>query len=115
MEQFGDRTTTIGFSPSVPASCLARLGEKNQKRKQPRNEAQLHFISLRSQFHYGARGELSRVEMNALRAPLTALPVPKGICRLFLLDGADALIDGRLIPTIRRVKPQTWRVSAMEL
>jgi hypothetical protein len=23
--------------------------------------------------------------MNALRAPLTALPVPKGMCRLFLL------------------------------
>ena len=32
--------------------------------------------------------------MNALRAPLTALPVPKEICRLFLLDSADALIDG---------------------
>jgi len=96
VEQFRDRTTTIGLSPSVPASCFARLGEKNQKQEQPRNEAQLHFVSLRSQFHYGARGELSRVEMNALRAPLTALPVPKGICRLFLLDGADALIDGRL-------------------
>ena len=115
VEQFRDRTTTIGLSPSVPASCFARLGEKNQKQEQPRNEAQLHFVSLRSQFHYGARGELSRVEMNALRAPLTALPVPKGICRLFLLDGADALIDGRLIPTIPRVKPQTWRVSATEL
>ena len=39
---------------------------------------------------------LSRVKMNALRAPLTALPVPMWICRLFLLDGADALIDGQL-------------------
>src|SRR6516165_11390433 len=96
VEQFRDRTTTIGFSPSVPASCFARLGEKNQKRKQPRNEAQLHFISLPSQFHYGARGELSRVEMNALRAPLTALPAPKGICRLFLLDSAGAPPDGQL-------------------
>jgi len=104
VEQFRDRTTTIGLSPSVPASCFARLGEKNQKQEQPRNEAQLHFVSLRSQFHYGARGGLSRVEMNALRAPLTALPVPKGICRLFLLDGADALIDGRLIPTIQELR-----------
>ena len=78
MEQFGDRTTLVGFTPSRPACCSARHGEKNQKPKQPRNEAQLHFVSLRSQSHYGARGELSRVEMHALRAPLTALPVPKG-------------------------------------
>src|SRR5262249_55336346 len=84
------------FSPSMSGGCFARLGEKKQKRNQPRNEAQLHFVSLRSQFHYGARGELSRVEMNALRAPLTALPVPKGICRLFLLDSAGALTDGQL-------------------
>jgi hypothetical protein len=42
--------------------------------------------------------------MNALRAPLTALPVPKGICRLFLLDGTGALIDGRLFPTYGQVK-----------
>ena len=67
VEQFRDRTTTIGLSPSVPASCFARLGEKNQKQEQPRNEAQLHFVSLRSQSHYGARGELSRVEMHAQR------------------------------------------------
>src|SRR6516162_11726514 len=100
VEQFRDRTTTIGLSPSVPASCFARLGEKNQKQEQPRNEAQLHFVSLRSQFHYGARGGLSRVEMNALRAPLTALPVPKGICRLFLLDGADALIDDCILKSL---------------
>ena len=38
--------------------------------------------------------------MNALRAPLTALPVPKGICRLFLLDSAGALTDGRLTEDI---------------
>src|SRR5215472_1653762 len=78
VEQFRDRTTTIGFSPSVPASCFARLGEKNQKRKQPRNEAQLHFVSLRSQFHYGARGGLSRVEMNALGGALDSPPRAHG-------------------------------------
>jgi hypothetical protein len=99
VEQFRDRTTTVGFTPSTPACCSARLEEKNQKRKQPRNEAQLHFVSLRSQFHYGARGELSRVEMNALRAPLTALPRAQGDVSSFLLDSADALIDGRLIST----------------
>ena len=108
VEQFRDRTTTIGLSPSVPASCFARLGEKNQKQEQPRNEAQLHFVSLRSQFHYGAREGLSRVEMNALRAPLTALPVPMGICHLFLLDGADALIDGRLFSTYHSKSQVTW-------
>src|SRR5215472_8086042 len=95
VEQFRDRTT-IGFSPSVPASCFARLGEQNQRQEQPRNEAQLHFVSLRSQFHYGAWGGLSRVEMNALRRALDSPPRAPGALSSFLLDGADALIDGRL-------------------
>ena len=33
--------------------------------------------------------------MNALRAPLTALSAPLEECRHFLLDKADAFIDGR--------------------
>ncbi len=49
-----------------------------------RNEAQLHFVSLRPCSIMGVRGELSRVKMNALRAPLTALPAPKGMCLSFL-------------------------------
>jgi hypothetical protein len=43
-----------------------------------RNEAQLHFLSLRSPLNYGHGEGLSRVEMNALRAPLTAPPHAKG-------------------------------------
>jgi hypothetical protein len=71
VEEFRDRTTTIRFSPPRPTCCSPRLGEKNQKRKQPRNEAQLHFVPS---------------------------PMPKGICCPFGLDSADAFIDGRLSP-----------------
>ena len=82
------------------SGCLlhpdAEDGPERVKSEQLRNEASLNCASLRSRVHYVARRGLSRVEMNALRAPLTALPVPKGICRLFLLDSAGALIDGQL-------------------
>jgi hypothetical protein len=60
------------------------------------NEAQLHFVSLRSWAHCGGRGGLSRVEMNALRAPLTALPAQPETCVSFSVDTADAFIDGRI-------------------
>ena len=30
VEPFRDRTTTVAFTPSTPACCSARLGEKNQ-------------------------------------------------------------------------------------
>jgi len=38
-------------------------------------------------------GRLSRVEMNALRAPLTASQDLKVTCANFLLDEADDFID----------------------
>src|ERR1700758_92632 len=51
-----------------------------------RNEAPLNFVSLRSSLHYGGSLGLSRVEMNALRAPLTALPtLRRYVCRIFCL------------------------------
>jgi len=35
-------------------------------------------------------------ERSSTALRFASFPVPKGICRLFLLDGADALIDGQL-------------------
>ena len=48
-----------------------------------RNEVQLYLVSLRSPLDYGHGEELSRVTMNALRAPLTALPMANGTCLSF--------------------------------
>jgi hypothetical protein len=83
---------------STPGSLLDLASEderKEIKTEQLRNEASLYFVSLRSRVHCVARRGLSRVEMNALRAPLTALSAPLERCRHFLLDRADAFIDGR--------------------
>src|SRR5579863_112615 len=65
------------------------------------NEAQLHFVSLRSWAHCGGRRGLSRVEMNALWAPLTALPDPVETCVSFSVDTADAFIAGRITGYLR--------------
>jgi hypothetical protein len=61
------------------------------------DEASLKFVSLRSEVDSVGRGGPSRVKMNALRAPLTALPVSNGRKVVFSLDSADAFIDFRLI------------------
>ena len=61
------------------------------------NEASLKFVSLRSQVDSVGRGAPSRVKMNALRAPLTALHVSTGEHSSFSLDSADAFIDMRLL------------------
>ena len=55
-----------------------------------RNEAPLNFVSLRSSVDDVDWGRLSRVEMNALRAPLTALPSQEDKC---VFDEADDFID----------------------
>jgi len=61
------------------------------------NEASLKLVSLRSQVDSVGRGVPSRVKMNALRAPLTALHVSTREHSSFPLDSADAFIDMRLI------------------
>jgi|GEM_PF-2293844 hypothetical protein len=48
--------------------------------------------------------------MNALRAPLTALPVPQAESLSFLLDGADAFIDDPL-PKIELIGTDIRRVA----
>ena len=71
---------------------------KRKKKLGPlRNEASLNFVSLRSQFDSVRRRGLSRVEMNALRAPLTSLYVSAEMEIVFSIDTADAFIDGRLM------------------
>jgi len=60
------------------------------------NEASLKFVSLRSQVDSVGRRGPSRVKMNALRAPLTALHVSMREYSSFSLDSADAFIDVRL-------------------
>ena len=57
---------------------------------QPRNEAPLNFVSLRPVVDGVGSGALSRVEMNALRAPLTSLPNREDKCAF---DEADDFIE----------------------
>ena len=70
------------------------LWNKNEE-CHPRNEASLNFVSLRSHVDSVGRRGPSRIKMNALRAPLTALYVSSGGGSLFFLDSADAFIDRR--------------------
>lgn len=59
------------------------------------NEASLNFVLLRSHIDSVGRRGPSRIKMNALRAPLTALYVSDGREIAFSLDSADAFIDWR--------------------
>ena len=72
--------------PLVVAAVLELIRESSQLR----NEAPLNFGSLRSLVHGVGSGVLSRVEMNALQAPLTALLRRVHKC---VLDEADDFID----------------------
>ena len=78
---------------------MQAIWKKEEKLSPLRNEASLNFVSLRSHFNSVGRRGLSRVEMNALRAPLTTLYVSADMEIFFSLDTADAFIDGRLIGT----------------
>src|ERR1700746_3760345 len=77
---------------------------KKEKLGPLRNEASLNFVSLRSHFDSVRRRGLSRVEMNALRAPLTALYVSAEMEIFFSLDTADAFIDGRHFRTNSKLR-----------
>ena len=97
MQEFREKTRSCGPLP-MPGSLLdlASEDERNEiKTEQLRNEASLNCASLRSRVDYVAQRGLSRVEMNALRAPLPALSAHLEECRHFLLDRADAFLDGR--------------------
>jgi hypothetical protein len=75
---------------------MQAIWKKKEKLSPLGNEASLNFVSLRSHFNSVGRRGLSRVEMNALRAPLTTLHVSAEMEIFFSLDTADAFIDGRL-------------------
>ena len=72
--------------PLVEAAVLELIRESCQLG----NEAALNFVSLRSLADGAGWEALSRVEMNALRAPLTALPSREDKC---VLNEADDFID----------------------
>jgi hypothetical protein len=78
---------------------MQAIWKKKEKLSPLGNEASLNFVSLRSHFNSVGRRGLSRVEMNALRAPLTTLYVSAEMEIFFSLDTADAFIDGRLTRT----------------
>ena len=69
---------------------MAAVLELIRETCQIRNEASLNFVSLRSLVDGVGSGALSRVEMNALRAPLTALLNQEGKC---VFDEADDFTD----------------------
>ena len=75
------------------------LWENRKKLCPPRNEASLNFVSLRSHVDSVGRRGPSRIKMNALRAPLTALYVSNGKEIVFSVDSADAFIDSPRHPT----------------
>jgi hypothetical protein len=72
--------------PLVEVAVLELIAE----RFPPRNEAPLNFVSLRSLVDGVGSGALSRVEINTLWAPLTALPSREDKC---VFDEADDFID----------------------
>jgi hypothetical protein len=102
VRQFRERARE-GFLFAVPPGDVASgLGEEASKKQnlQPRNEAPLNFVSLRSSLHDVGLEGLSRVEMNAQRTGALDSPSqPKGRSVLhFSLDTADDFIDGVTSP-----------------
>src|SRR5947209_14529975 len=76
----------VRFSYSKPSAvaCTGFGGEPNEEKAElPGNEASLNFVSLRSLCNFVGRLGPSRVKINALRAPLTALPVRGGCVCVF--------------------------------
>ena len=86
MQEWQEKTKVGDFL--LMSGCLLHPdgedGPEKVKSEQLRNEASLNCASLRSRVHCVARRGLSRVEMNALRAPLTALSALKEKCFSFL-------------------------------
>jgi len=75
--------------PLVEVAVLELIRESCQLR----NEAPLNFVALRSPVDGVGSGVLSRVEMNALRAPLTALPSREDN---YVFDETDDFIDSEM-------------------
>jgi hypothetical protein len=92
---------------------MQAIWKKEEKLSPLRNEASLNFVSLRSHFNSVGRRGLSRVEMNALRAPLTTLYVSAKMEIFFSLDTAGAFIDGRIVANLDTCRfcsslPNVW-------
>ena len=92
--------------------------EKVKKRAtKERSFTELRFASFPSPLCCAERSV--KVEMNALRATLTALSAPLEQCRHFLLDRADAFIDGPLYPSSGHLESSAsiggWRSRHLSL
>jgi hypothetical protein len=76
VQEFRDKTRLYGSLSDARVFAPPRFEDepKKVKTEQLRNEASLNFVSLRSLFHYVSRLGLSRVEMNARRAVVSATP-----------------------------------------
>jgi len=99
------RNRAIDFALRLSLS-LTRPGERKPTRVKKQNLsarersfAELRFASF--PLPLWGLGGLSRIEMNALRAPLTALPTQRKKCVYFLLDMADDFIDDFASPSRR--------------
>ena len=96
MRRFENRAIdfALRFSPTLirPRQRKPpRVNKQNLSAKE-RSFAELRFASF--PLPSWGLGGLSRVEMNALRAPLTALPTQRKKCVYFSLDMAGDFIDG---------------------
>ena len=93
--------------PLVEVAVLELIGESSLLR----NEASLNFVALRSLVDGVGWGVLSRVEMNALRAPLTAPPSREDKC---VWDEADDFIDSDIGISQQRPKCASAEASKEE-
>jgi hypothetical protein len=79
---------------AVPLQTEEAEPKKQNPSTKERSSTVLRFASFPRSIVRDS-GRLSRVEMNALRAPLTASQNLKMTCANFPLDGADDFIDER--------------------
>ena len=123
MQELRQKTRSCGPLP-VPGSLLdlTSVDERNEiKTEQLRNEASLNCAPLRSRVHYVARRGLSRVEMNACSAPLTALSAHLEECRHFLLDRGrrfhrwQVVVDYARATSLAKLAPHDLRRTCAKL
>ena len=94
-----DFALRFSLSLTRPRERRPASAKKQNLPAKERSFAELRFASF--PLPLWGWGGLSRVEMNALRAPLTALPAQRKKCVYFLLDMADDFIAGFASPNRR--------------
>jgi len=92
LQKFRKARTGVFQGYSIPLPTEETEPKKQNPAPMERSSTELRFASFPRSIVRDP-GRLSRVEMNALRAPLTASQDLKVTCANFLLDGADDFID----------------------